>query len=265
MTGRLRANAKLDLDSAVAAGRAPKAGAGGVGLSVDIPGKRPRMLVNQHGAVTPHGTYFFDATGREAPSGFDYQQLPVRSGQRHMIMLLDGTMKAVQIYNLATNTFKTTALGKKYFAKAKDRYTVSFPVIVNVARTNGSLYQREDWLPSTALPNLGEIEVSRELPEQQQIAAVRRKVNEYLRTLPKDYVDAAETHEAEVLLPGNESGVASLLDHSREIEYNKLSISAQGDVTAVLHRPLRQARPWRFDFAGAVSYTHLTLPTNREV
>ena len=39
MTGRLRANAKLDLDAAVAAGHAPKAGAGGVGLSVDIPGK----------------------------------------------------------------------------------------------------------------------------------------------------------------------------------------------------------------------------------
>ena len=128
MTGRLRSNAKLDLDAAVAAGHAPKAGAGGVGLSVDIPGKRPRLLVNRHGAVTPHGNYFFDATGREAPSGFDYQQLPVRSGQRHVIRLLDGTMKAVQIFNPATNTFKTTALGKKYFSKAKDRYTVSFPV-----------------------------------------------------------------------------------------------------------------------------------------
>ena len=132
MAGRLSANAKLDLDSAVAAGHAPRAGAGGVGLSIDIPGKRPRLLVSRHGAVAPAGAHFFDATGREAPSGFDYQQLSVRNGQRHVIRLLDGTTKAVQIYNPATNTFKTTALGKKYYAKAKDRYTVSLPTIVNV-------------------------------------------------------------------------------------------------------------------------------------
>ena len=49
----------------------------GIGLSVDIPGQRPRLLVNRHGAVTPAGTYFFDQTGREAPKGFDFQQLPV--------------------------------------------------------------------------------------------------------------------------------------------------------------------------------------------
>ena len=41
-----------------------------------------------------------------------------------------------------------------------------------------------------------------------------------------------------------------MLDHSREIEYNKLSVSAQGDVSAMLHTPLRQAKPWRFDFEG---------------
>ena len=133
-------------------------------------------MVNRHGAVTPAGGYFFDQAGIEPPKGFDYNQIPVRRGQRHVITLLDGTTKAVQFYNPATSTFRTTALGKKYFAKAVDRYRVSFPTIVNVARTNGSLYQRDDWLPSTAIPNLGEIEVSRGLSEAQQIAEVRRKV-----------------------------------------------------------------------------------------
>ena len=152
----------------------------------------------------------------------------------------------MQIWNPSTGTFKTTVLGKKFFARAKDKYTVSFPVVVNLVRTNGSLYQRQDWLPSTALPSLGEIEVSRALTEAQQLAEVRRKVSAFVRTLPKDYIDAAETQEAELLLPGNDSGVASLLDHSREIEYNKLSVSSHGDVEAVMHRPLRHGRPWRF-------------------
>ena len=105
--------------------------------------------------------------------------------------------------DLATNSFNAPALGRKYYARAKDRYSVSFPTIVNVTRTNGSIYQRQDWLPSTALPSLGEIKVSRELSEAQQIAEVRRKVQEFLLNHPRDYIDAAGTQEAELLLPGN--------------------------------------------------------------
>ena len=103
MAGRLRTAGKADLDAAVAANHVPRAGAGGVGLSVAIPGARSRILVNRNGQVTAAGAYYFDRTGQEAPSGFDYNQLPVRSGQRHVIRLLDGTTKAVQIWNAATN------------------------------------------------------------------------------------------------------------------------------------------------------------------
>ena len=37
---------------------------------------------------------------------------------------------------------------------------------------------------------------------------------------------------------------------SRQIQYNKLTVSEQGDVTAGMHRPLREGRPWRFPFSG---------------
>ena len=187
MAGRLRWTAKQDLNAAVEAGNAPKASAGGVGLSVAIPGRRgSRLLVNRNGQVTAAGVYYFDQSGREAPQhGFDYNQQPVRSGQRHVIKLLDGTTKAVHIWDPRANALRTTALGKKFYAKAVDRYTVSFPVLVNVTRKNGSIYQRQDWLPSTALPALGELEVSRELSEREQIVAIRRKVKAYLHTLPK--------------------------------------------------------------------------------
>ena len=82
MAGRLRWTAKQDLNAAVEAGNAPKASAGGVGLSVAIPGKRAsRLLVNRNGQVTAAGSYYFDQSGREAPqNGFDYNQQPVRAG-----------------------------------------------------------------------------------------------------------------------------------------------------------------------------------------
>ena len=95
MAGRLRFAAKLDLDAAVAAGHEPKAGVGGVGLSLPIPGKRAaRILLNRHGLVTAAGAYYYDQSGKEAPtSGFDYNQQPTRAGQRHVIRLLDGTAR----------------------------------------------------------------------------------------------------------------------------------------------------------------------------
>jgi len=239
------------LNAAVAANHVPRAGAGGVGLSVQIPGARSRILVNRNGQLTAAGAYYYDQVGQEPPaSGFDYNQQATRSGQRMVIRLLDGTTRAVQVWDTRTNAFRPTVLGKKFLARALDKYTVSFPVLVNVTRTNGSIYQRQDWLPSTALP-LGEIEVPRAMTEQEQIAEVKRRVATFLHTLPSDYTDHTETHTTKILLPGNDSGVASLLDTSRTTEYNKLTVNAQGHASAVLHRPLRQAKPWRFYFGGA--------------
>ena len=53
-----------------------------------------------------------------------------------------------------------------------------------------------------------------------------------------------------VLLAGYETHI---LDTSREIQFNQLSVSQQGDVEAVLHRPLREGRPWSFHGLEGVS------------
>ena len=85
-------------------------------------------------------------------------------------------------------------------------------------------------MPSTAIESLGEIEVPKNLSEtaqRQKVAATERQ-----------WRDAQPTIEGEkVLLPGYETHI---LDSSREIQYNKLSVSQQGDVEAVMHRPLRR-------------------------
>ena len=84
-------------------------------------------------------------------------------------------------------------------------------------------------MPSTAI-DLGEIEIPRALLETAQ----RQKVAQIERT----WRDQQPTVENEkVLLAGHETHI---LDTSREIQFNKLSVSQQGDVEAVLHRPLRE-------------------------
>ena len=44
-----------------------------------------------------------------------------------------------------------------------------------------------------------------------------------------------------------------VLDASREIQYNKLSVSQQGDVEATMHRPLREGKPWSFHGLDGIS------------
>ena len=90
-------------------------------------------------------------------------------------------------------------------------------------------------MPSTAI-NLGEIEVPESLSENEQrtrVAAIERQ-----------WRDEQPTIEGEkILLAGYETHI---LDSSREIQHNKFSVSQQGDVEAVMHRPLREGKPWIF-------------------
>ena len=53
-----------------------------------------------------------------------------------------------------------------------------------------------------------------------------------------------------VRLPGYETHV---LDTSRPIQYNKLTVNQQGDVSATMHRPLRQGEPWAFHGLEGIS------------
>ena len=82
------------------------------------------------------------------------------------ISLLDGTTKQVSTWDNINREWKLTALGKAFYAKAVDKYTIRWPVRIQLTRINGSIFEREDLLPSTAIESLGEIEVPRPLTEK---------------------------------------------------------------------------------------------------
>ena len=89
------------------------------GIGLILPdGRRRKVLVNQ-GGVTSAGEYFYQQTGTEAPSKFDFAQTPERAGRSLMIKLLDGSKRAVSRFDPVAKEFKPTALGKKFFSKGK--------------------------------------------------------------------------------------------------------------------------------------------------
>ena len=205
-------------------------------------GARFRALYNKNG-LTPAGQYYYNKTGIAPPGRFDYQQDSIRKGRSQYIKLLDGTQRKVSTWDSVGKEWKLTALGRTFYAKAVDRYTVLWPVQVALTRINGSIFEREDWMPSTAIDALGEIEVPKSLSEAEQRTRVAQ--------IERAWRDAQPTVEGrKVLLPGYETYT---LDTSREIQYNKLSVGQQGDVQATMHRPLREGRPWAFHGLEGVS------------
>ena len=58
-------------------------------------------------------------------------------------------------------------------SKSVDRYVIKWPVIVHLTRIDSTgrggkkgVFTRQDYLASTAIPELGEIEISRDLDER---------------------------------------------------------------------------------------------------
>ena len=82
---------KSHVDAAIQREEPPKAPRTGVGLVVVVPGRRRVTIVNGKGVVTPAGEYYYEKKGQQAPRIFDYDQRPIREGQREIIKLLDGT------------------------------------------------------------------------------------------------------------------------------------------------------------------------------
>ena len=215
MTTRVRAQVKSQIDSAIAVGTQPKAPRSGLGLVLPT-GARFRTLFNKTG-LTAAGQYYYDQTGIAPPKKFDYQQDAVRRGASQSITLLDGTTEKVSTWDNINREWKLTALGKAFYAKAVDKYTILWPVRIQLTRINGSIFEREDWLPSTAIDALGEIEVPRPLTEKEQRERVAR--------IEQTWREQQPTIEGEkVRLPGYETHV---LDTSRPIQYNKLTVNQQ--------------------------------------
>ncbi len=169
---RLRQQVKTALDAAIAAGAQPSAPRSGLGLVVKTPAGRFRTLVDKKG-LTPAGNYYYDKSGLPPPRSFDYQQDTTRKGRTQYIKLLDGSQKAVSRWDNVNREWKLTKLGHQFYSKAVSKYTILWPVEVILTRINGSLFRRPDWMPSTAIPALGEIEVPRTLSEEQQLQRVK--------------------------------------------------------------------------------------------
>ena len=74
-------------------------------------------------------------------------------------------MKKISTWDNINSEWKLTALGKLFYAKAVDRFTVLWPVRIQLTSINGSIFEREDLLPSIAIKSLGEIEVYKLLSE----------------------------------------------------------------------------------------------------
>ena len=62
---------KRAIDSAISQGLQPKAGSGGLGLVLPIPGARFRVLYDKNG-ITKLGKYYYQKTGLPEPKKFDF-------------------------------------------------------------------------------------------------------------------------------------------------------------------------------------------------
>jgi hypothetical protein len=169
----------------------------------------------------------------------NYEQIPFRKGRSLAVKLTDGTTKIVSQFNNVTKKFNLTNLGKKFYENKKDRFTVSFPVYVDITRTSGSIYTRSDSMASTTV-DLGEIELSAGLSDADQEIELKRIATNWVNSQP--LIDGER-----ILLTGYET---NRYDTSRPIQFNKLSFNQSG-FSAVMHRPLTAGIPMAFDIDGA--------------
>ena len=101
-------------------------------------GTRFQTLVTADGELTAAGTYYQEqARGAELPVGgvgFDNQQAPTRSGDTEYISMRDGSQRATRRWDPATQDYKFTALGRRYYGRLKRNYVVQVPVRVTGVR-----------------------------------------------------------------------------------------------------------------------------------
>ncbi len=71
------------VDAAIAASEEPRAPKRGPGLVFNVPGGRPKRLIETGGHLTPGGACFYERTAREPPiAGIDPTAAPTRQGSR---------------------------------------------------------------------------------------------------------------------------------------------------------------------------------------
>ena len=203
-----------------------------------------RLLIDRNGNTTKYGKYFYQKLNEQPPNRtFDPHQ-PTESsrGRTETIKLRDGSRVAVRVFNAVKNEWRLTRLGKQFYSKQNDRWTVNIPVKVHHKHKNGTYYVRKAWVASTSIAVLGELSFSSTLPEEQQRAEVIRQVGAWLSTIEEKF--DGET----LILEGDYD--PQTLDTERAIQYNREEVRPEANVgeqvTAAIHRPLRDLRPWIF-------------------
>ena len=207
--------------------------------------------MDEVGNLTAAGEYYYEKTAlappTPGPGAFDPRQEPTRRGNRYYAKLLDGTKAVLRTFDPVTKQWKHSKLGTKFYAKSLDRYTVTFPTIESRLRVNGTTFTEKTVLKSTAVA-LGEIQLSRLLSDEEQLTEVKRRTAAFIASLPEN------EHGMKVLIEGGGSMPDIVLDESRGLEYNKEEFLKREDgslvVTALLHRLLRDGKPWDFGFPG---------------
>ena len=163
------------------------------------------------------------------------------------IKLLDGSMATVRSWDGVKRRWRFTKIGQHFYRDSQDSYVVTFPVNMSLVSLNDSVYSDASVLKSTTT-SLGEIKLPSLMPDDEQLAEVKRLTEQFIANLP------ADDEGQRVLIEGGGSQTRMTLDTERAVEYNKEQIIIQQDgsmtVDAVLHRPLRAARPWSFRFRG---------------
>jgi hypothetical protein len=235
----LRDSDRAALDAAIAANERPRVPTRGArGLLLGIPGGRARKLMTEKGTLTPAGEYYYATTAQQVPNKmFDYNQQPERKGNREFVRLLDGGRAVVRTYDAVKNSWRFTKTGQEFVRESVDRYVVTFPVKVMRVEDGVVVWEKESFLKSTATP-LGEITVPATMPQEQQLAEVKRLAQEYVNSLPNE-----PGLDGKVFKLVDDVYDITMLDPSRPIEYNKehIDVRPNGEavVSAVLHRPLR--------------------------
>ena len=242
MSTRLKERSRQAIDQLISQGVQPKAARNGIGLVLQAPGARAITLFNQRG-LTSSGRHYYQAKNQTAPTTFDFEQDPLKKGASYYITLLDGTKKKISTWDSLNRKWRLTQLGKTFYSKSVDKFIVQWPVRILLTRINGSIFEREDYLASTAT-SLGEIEVSKALLPEAQVAKVR-EIEQNWRQANGQLID-----EQQFLVSEYE---AAYLDTERPIEYDKQSMSVSGDFETTLNRPLREGKPFAFHGLDGVS------------
>ncbi len=122
---------------------------------------------------------------------------------------------------------------------------MTFPVLTSLVRINGAVYSVSNVVKSTAT-ELGEIKLSTFVSDDVQVAEDKRRAEEFIASLLVD------DEGRKILIQGGGSHMEMTLGTWRGLEHNRDEILVRREgslsVIALLHRPLRAAKPWAFGF-----------------